>query len=72
MKLIHVTAVSKRGKQLEHDHGSFWNIVGEPRSMQCFDGAEGIRIRTVDGCEYERNIKAVGDKNFFWIEMYDE
>lgn len=70
--LIRVIPVSNRGKQLVSKHGSMWRHIEGPHPMQCFDGAQGISIGTVDGCDYQRNIRLSGDKVFFWDYLNGE
>jgi len=70
--IIHVQAVSKRGKQLIKEHGNLWSHIEGPHPMQCFDGAQGIRIGTTDGCDYTRNVRTTNDKVFFWYYMNGE
>lgn len=63
-KLIWVAQASKRGKQLIKKHGDIWRIEKGPVPMQCFDNADGYRVRSVDGCGYFRNIRRHGDPVF--------
>jgi len=41
--------MSARFKQLIRAHGATWAVIGQSTSLQCFDGAEGILVESLDG-----------------------
>lgn len=60
-EIVDLRETSKRGKQIVREHGRLAKVLRGPEPMQCFDGAEGVRVRIG---EHERNVRLYRDKHF--------
>ena len=68
---VQLKPTNNRLRQLIRDHGDIWIPEGYPVSMQCFNGARGVTIKSLDGTHI-RNVRYNEDIETVYVRSSDE